>query len=92
MSVFQPPTIVADDKAVIALRFIESMNFSKDEEELVVERLKDDVTIHIRTASGKEYDISMQMQKKIYGSSYALSGDVKVLRTDIFERWLSLIT
>lgn len=92
MSVYQPSTVVADDKAVIALRFVESMNFSKDEEELVVEKLKDDVTIRIRTSSGLEYDISMQMQKKIYGSSYALSGDIKGLRNDIFERWLSLIS
>lgn len=89
---YQPSTIVADNKAVIALRFVESMNFSKDEEELVVEKLKDDVTIRIRTASGVEYEISMQMQRTVYSSSYALATDLKGLRNDIFERWLSLIS
>lgn len=89
---YQPSTVVADNKAVIALRYIESMNFSKDEEELVIEKLKDDVTIRIRTTSGVECEISMQMQKSVYGSSCALASDPKGLRNDIFERWLSLIS
>jgi hypothetical protein len=92
MSVYQPATLVTADKTVVALRHIESITFLQDEEEMVVDKLKGDVTIRIRTISGMESVISMREQKSVYGNSYKITEDMKQLREDIFDRWLSLIS
>ena len=92
MSVFQPTTLVADDKSVVCLRYVESMNLTREDEDAVVETLKDDITIKIRTVSGMDHVISMQMQKTVYGSAFKIPSDLKDLREAIFERWVNVIS
>ncbi len=92
MSVYQPSTLVTADKSIVALRHIESITFLQDQEEMVVDKLRGDVTIKVRTISGMESIISMQEQRSVYGNGYKITEDMKQLREDIFDRWLSLIS
>lgn len=91
MPVFQPSFVIADDNTVVALRFVESMNLARDSEEKVVDKLKGDVTIEIRTASGVSYVISARKQIEIIGKQYKLPDDPGDVRTAIFERWITCV-
>ena len=91
MSMFQPTTVVSDDRSVISLRYVESVNFTQEDEDAVIEKLRDDLTIKIRTVSGMEHVISMQMQKTVYGTAFKIPSDLKELREAIIERWGSVI-
>lgn len=88
--VFQPSFVIAEDNTVVALRFIESMNLTRTDEEQVVDRLKGDSIIDIRTISGNSYVISSIKQMEIIGKQYKLPSDPGEVRTAIFERWLNL--
>lgn len=91
MSVFQPSFVIAEDNTVVSLRFVESMNLARDSEEKVVDKLKGDVTLDIRTSSGATYVISARKQMEIIGKQYKLSEDPGEVRTAIFERWVTFI-
>jgi hypothetical protein len=91
MSVFQPSFVIAEDNTVVSLRSVESMNLARDGEEQVVDRLKGDVFIEIRTLSGATYTISMRKQMEILGKQYKLSDDPGEVRSAIFERWVAFI-
>lgn len=91
MAVFQPSFLVANDNTVVALKFIESMNLSRDVEEQVLDKLKDDVVLEIRTVGGVQYTVSSRHQMEIL-KQYCLSDDPIELRTAIFERWVNIVT
>jgi len=91
MSVFQPSFVIAEDNTVVSLRSVESMNLARDSEEQVVDKLKGDALIEIRTMSGAIYTISMRKQMDIIGKQYKLSDDPGEVRTAVFERWVAFI-
>lgn len=91
MSVFQPSFVIAEDNTVVSLRSVESMNLARDSEEQVVDKLKGDALIEIRTVSGAIYTISIRKQMDIIGKQYKLSDDPGEVRTAIFERWIAFI-
>lgn len=91
MSNYQPTFVVAEDRTVIALKFVESMNLSREESDLVADKLKGDRIIHVTTSSGNSYAISMQTQIKLLKPQFSISDDPEELRSSIFERWVSFI-
>jgi hypothetical protein len=88
-SVFQPSFMVAEDNSAIALRHIESLNLTRDDEDRTVDALKDDKIMIARTVSGATYVISSRKQMSILSKQYNLSADPVSVRDAIFERWVS---
>lgn len=75
------PTVGGD---TVLLKFIESIRI-RDDEDMVVDKLKGDVTLSIRTISGKEHVVSINMVWASLGGG-VLTG--KELAKEICEKWL----
>ena len=88
--IYQKDFLILSDGRVIALRFIESMRFPDDGEDLTVAALKDDLDIVIITISGREYIVSVRLQ---YPSDWRLKHDgITEARRAIFEKWCHILT
>ena len=92
MSIFHAAFLIAEDNTVISIKFIESMNLAKDREEQTFDKLKDDITLDIKTVSGSEYTISIRRQKEIIGKQYNFPEDLIEIRNCIFEKWITYIS
>ena len=81
-------TIQVGNGTTVALRFVESIRFDVDtDENATIDKLKDDMTIHIRTLSGYEYDFSAkQCYGKLYGSDHGKP--VYDIASAIYQRWI----
>jgi hypothetical protein len=64
---FTPSAVVTADNTWILLKHVESISVVLDNDEYcVIDKLKDDLRMCIRTVSGKEYIISMRYQMSIF--------------------------
>ena len=69
---------------IVLLKFIESIQVREDEE-LIVDKLKGDVVLSVRTISGKEHLVSMKTLWETLGGG-TLHG--KELAIAVCEKWL----
>lgn len=78
------------DGTIVALRSVESMRFLIDGENATVDKLKDDVTIRIRTVSGMEYDFSakncLKQLLRIHRDENAAD-----IASAIYKRWIWIL-
>ena len=81
MAAYNHHYISTETGEIIPLKFVESMRL-RDAEEEVVDKLKGDVSIMIRTVSGKDYIISMNTYHKMYNQT---NDDLAV---SIYDKWL----
>ena len=87
---FSPAAVVTSDDTWILLKHIESLSVILDENEYrVIDRLKDDLRLLIRTVSGKEYVISMRYQMSIFDKQNPPDSQYKY-RDCIVQRWINL--
>lgn len=85
MTPYNGHSIQAVDGEVILLKFIESMCDVDNDEDMVIDKLKGDVCLRIRTLSGKDYIVSMnKLWKSINGGSMV----GKDLAQAVYEKWL----
>lgn len=68
----------------ILLRFIESFSTEREEDDRVVDKLKDDYSFKVRTISGKEYTIS----SKFILDTLELKMSNHDLVQSIYDKWL----
>jgi len=80
--------IVSDDWEYILFNHIESMNKQRDAEEEIVDKLKDDLVIKVRTVSGKEYDMSVRLLMDRLAVKYELDEMWDI----IFDNWTRINT
>lgn len=89
------PVFVGDilvcKNTAIAIRFIESMGFSEDDEDRIVEKLKSDRFLEIKTVSGQAYTISVREQLAQWQQEYPKC-DFEKWRIAIYERWKHSLT
>ena len=85
--IFTSDFIIVDNR-VIALKFVESMEFQSGED-LTVDILKDDRTIDIITVSGNKYIISVIEQLFQYQKD---KNDVAGYRQAIYDKWRHILT
>lgn len=85
-------TVLANERTVVALRFVESMGFPEDDD-LVVDVLKDDLQLVIVTTSGKEYKVSMaELQDHLSESDNRYKSiDKHELRESVYSRWIYIL-
>jgi len=82
-----------DTGEIIALRHVESFLFGKDSEDEMINKLKGDVVIEVRTISGAEYRIyALKAYAKIHGLKDSLkSGAAEIIAQAIYDRWIWLL-
>ncbi len=84
MSGYGHYSIFAEEGDIIPFKFIESMRFIGLPEDETVDKLKGDVSVSIRTISGKEYTISMNALQKAVGGRVGGND----LARAIYDKWL----
>ena len=80
---FANHAVITATGEVIPFKFIESMRIRNEESE-IVDKLKGDVSIEIRTLSGKEYTISTNNVHQNLGGT----ATGKNLAQSIFDKWI----
>jgi hypothetical protein len=81
MTTYNGISLPTETGEVVLLKFIESMHFRKGED-ATVDKLKGDLTLSIRTISGKEYVVSLTTVQR-----HDMGPDIVSLAEAIFEKW-----
>lgn len=89
MAAYHVNVVVADDGTVIPLRHIETMNFVRDDEDAVVDKLRDDCAINVVTLSGRKFLISMEMQLRTF-PSHTAGMSSEELSSAIYDKWIRI--
>jgi hypothetical protein len=85
------PAFVISNGTLIGLPFIESIDLgARGDEDAVIDRLKGDLRFNIKTASGKEYTLSM-LQHIGSLTEYSIPTDVKELGQAIVDKWSTVM-
>jgi hypothetical protein len=84
MSVYSGHSIMTVEGDLVLLKFVESIHV-RDDDDLVIDKLKGDVVLSIRTISGKEHTASM---KSVWESLGGGSLHGKDLAIAVCEKWL----
>jgi hypothetical protein len=84
MPIFNGHSIVTTSGDIVLLKFIESIRYSYEDNDVIVDKLKGDVCISVRTVSGKECIVSMNEVHATTGGS--TKG--RDLASAIFEKWM----
>lgn len=84
MPAYTSDVIYAPGNVVIHLKFVESFIFDQEEnEDAVIDKLKNNYTFTVRTVSGKEYNISTDYVRVCAG----IVGTPTEIATCIYEKW-----
>ena len=88
MAVYHLDTIYTESEAAVLLKFVESIAFKSDKVDVqgyIVDILKDDTVILIRTISGAEYTASMKC-------ALLLTNDTKSTHREmalaVYDKWM----
>lgn len=84
---FRVLALVTTDETFVLLRAIESIKQDKPDDEEIIDKLKDDITLSIVTLSGKEYKISVVQQIAIYEDHGAPQNKFE-MRNAIVDQWI----
>ena len=88
---FNKDFLYLDNRAAIALKFVESMRYPSEGEELTVAKLKDDLFLEVVMTSGKEYKISTRSQFEV--NDWRLKDEgIEMARSAIFDKWCRILT
>ena len=89
---YRPNTIISDDGTIISLGHVESISqITKDTEEAVIDKLKDDITFSVTTSSGKEHIISVKRLVKAYNKECTFDNDMHTVYLCVLDRWIHLL-
>jgi len=83
MSAYHGHAVSTVEGEIVLLKFVESIRI-RDAEDLVVDKLKGDVAILIRTISGKEHIVSMKQLHIAIGGGTVVGED---LAMSLIEKW-----
>ena len=87
---FMPAVVVTSDNKLVAINCIESMKYNLEEEDRLIDKLKDDLTIEIITQSGAQYSLSVRYQMKVFVNRIE-PDDVLAARESIVEKWFRIL-
>ena len=87
---FLPTVVVTSDNKLVAINCIESMKYDLGEEDCLIDKLKDDLTIEIITQSGAHYNLSVRYQMKIFVNRIE-PYNVLAARESIVEKWFKIL-
>ena len=90
MTVYRLDVVYTETNDIVHLKFIESIALKTDkaeDEDLVIDRLKGDTFILIRTVSGAEYSVSIERARTLTADETITQDE---LATAIYNKWLKL--
>lgn len=86
MPIYPREVVTTTSEASVLLKFVESIHFSNDTGDVLVEKLRDDILIYIRTISGAEYSVSTKALRKAMPEFESN----EQLAESIYDRWVWL--
>ena len=87
---YRPNVLITDDNIMVSLKCIESIGPPETSGDIIVNKLKDDITMQIVMSSGNTYSISVKHQMKILGE-LGVPDSVSDAHTSILEKWIRLL-
>ena len=90
MAIYHPDTIYTETADIVLLKFVESIAFKADKDDqegCVIDKLKDDTVILIRTISGAEYTASMKCAQSWTKDKISTHQDMAVA---VYEKWMHI--
>lgn len=90
MAVYRADVVYTETSEVVHFKFIESITIRDDKgpsDDLVIDKLKGDTVLLIRTVSGAEYSISINCIKRVLSLSTCSTDE---LVSAVFERWVEI--
>jgi len=89
-SEFRPNILITDDNVMISLKCVESIGPPETSEDLLVNKLKDDITMKVVMSSGNTYSISVKHQMDTL-AGLGVPESVSDAHTSILEKWIRLL-
>ena len=80
--------IVSTDLTYIQMQYVESVSRSKDEDDALVDTLKNDSTFLIRTISGTEYVVSMLQLIEEFKRRVDTPATAKEMEKVFLQKWM----
>ena len=90
MSVYRPDVVYTESMDIVHLKFVESMAPRSDKagsEDLVIDKLKGDSVLLIRTVSGAEHSVSIERARILADDNTSTQDE---LMTAIYNKWVKL--
>lgn len=88
---FKPSILVSTDGMILAIKYIESVEASRDEADVIVDKLADDIVFAVIMVSGKAYTISTKYQMEIF-KKQGTPLTVKDTHEEILEKWVYIVS
>lgn len=88
--VYRPDVVYTETNDIVHLKFIESIALKTDkagDEDLVIDRLKGETFILIKTVSGAEYSVSIEKARILTDDQTSTQDE---LATAIYNKWVKL--
>lgn len=89
--IFRPSVLISDKGTNIALRHVESIRRVSKDEDVVIDRLKNDLTFIIITGSGFEHTISVNQLIKTFPKELSENAAVHDVYQAVLDRWIYLL-
>ena len=86
--VYRYDTLRCMDGFTVAIKYIESMRPVQDEEDLIIDKLKDDLVIEITTISGKTHSFST---KEFMNRHVIRDYSGRDIALAVFDRWITFL-
>lgn len=88
---FKPSILVSNEGMIIAIKYIESIEASRDEADVIVDKLADDIVFSIVMTSGKSYTISTKYQMEIF-KKQGTPVTASATHAEILEKWVYIVS
>ena len=90
MTIYASDTVFTESADIVLLKFVESMSTRVDRQDMegcVIDRLRDDTILFIRTVSGAEYTVSM---KHALSSTKDQKSTHQEMGQAVYDRWMHI--
>jgi len=87
---FKPSILVSTDGMFLALKYIEGIDSARDEADVIVDKLNDDIVFAVVMTSGRAYAISVKYQMEVF-SKQGIPATVQATHESILEKWVYLV-
>ena len=88
---FKPSVLVSTDGMILAIKYIESIEASREEADIIVDKLADDICFAVVMISGKTYSISTKYQMEVF-KKQDTPPTAKATHGEILEKWVYMVS
>jgi len=88
---FKPGILVSTDGMILAIKYIEGIEATKDEADVIIDKLSDDICFTVIMVSGKTYAVSTKYQMTVF-KKQGTPATVSATHEEILEKWVYMVS